>query len=200
MNTAELLFTRYHRVILGLLLVRPDQQFHVRELARMTGFPVGTLNRQLRRLAEGGILLAEKQGNQVRYQANRACPVFEELAGLFRKTTGLAYVVRDALAPEWEHVDLALIFGSMASGTARPQSDLDLLVISERGLREIVGLLFPLQEELRREINPVVMTRQEFAAETRKGSGLLRRIMDEPKIFVKGTQHDFEELAQNGTA
>lgn len=96
MTPDEVLFTRYHRVILGLLLLRPDERFHVRELARITGFQAGTLNRQLKRLQEGGILRAEKQGNQILYLANRASPVYEDLAGFFRKTSGLAYMVRDA--------------------------------------------------------------------------------------------------------
>jgi len=92
----ELLFSRYRRKLLGLLLLRPDQSFHVRELARLTALPPGTLHRELRQLAEAGLLLSERLGNQVRYRANRDCPIFPELASIFRKTSGLADVVAGA--------------------------------------------------------------------------------------------------------
>ena len=39
------------------------------------------------------------QGNQLRYQADSSCVVFEELASIMRKTSGLADVLRLALQP-----------------------------------------------------------------------------------------------------
>lgn len=81
----DLLFGTYRQRVLAQLLLHPESSYHVRELARLTGTTAGTLHKELARLAEVGLLLREKQGNQVRYQANRECPVFAELAGLFRK-------------------------------------------------------------------------------------------------------------------
>ena len=95
----DLLFGSYRQRVLGLLLLHPDEGFHVRELARQTGTSAGTLHKELARLAQDGLLLREEQGNQVRYRANRECPVFPELAGLFRKTTGVAVTLADALQP-----------------------------------------------------------------------------------------------------
>ena len=85
----DLLFGTYRQRVLAQLLLHPESSYHVRELARLTGTTPGTLHKELSRLAEVGLLLREKQGNQVRYQANRECPVFSELAGLFRKTSGI---------------------------------------------------------------------------------------------------------------
>ncbi len=98
-NPIELLFTAYRRQVLGLLLLRPDDSLHVREISRLTGVPAGSLHRELRTLTEAGLLLREPVGNQVHYRANRAAPLYPELAVIFRKTTGLADVLRDALAP-----------------------------------------------------------------------------------------------------
>lgn len=198
MDPAEALFTKYQRVVLGLLLLRPDERFHVRELARITGFPAGTLSRQLKHLAAAGILEVTRQGNQVSYQANRACPVFAELSGLFRKTSGLVYPIRDALAPRWDEINLALVFGSVAKGAAKPHSDLDILIVGNLGLRELVKLVSPLGESLGREINPVLMTKKKFTAGLANKDRLLERIKDEPKLFVKGAQDDFEELGGIG--
>jgi predicted nucleotidyltransferase/DNA-binding transcriptional ArsR family regulator len=84
-NPIDLLFTAYRRQVLGLLLPRPDDSLHVREISRLTGVPAGSLHRELRTLTEAGLLLREPLGNQVRYRANRAAPLYPELAGIFRK-------------------------------------------------------------------------------------------------------------------
>ncbi len=62
-NPVELLFTAYRRQVLGLLLLRPDDSLHVREISRLTGVPAGSLHRELRTLTEAGLLLREPAGN-----------------------------------------------------------------------------------------------------------------------------------------
>jgi DNA-binding transcriptional ArsR family regulator len=86
----ELLFGDYRRRILGLLLLHPEESFYMREIMRLAGVPSGSLHRELTALTEAGLLTRSESGNQVRYQADRSCPLFEELAGIFRKTTGPA--------------------------------------------------------------------------------------------------------------
>jgi hypothetical protein len=71
----------------------------VRQISRLSGVPAGSLHRELKLLAEAGLLTRTVSGNQVCYQADRACPIYDELASIFRKTTGLADVLREALEP-----------------------------------------------------------------------------------------------------
>lgn len=111
---ASLLFGAYRRRVLGLLLLHPEEAFHVREIARQTETNAGTLHKELARLAQAGLLNRERVGNQLRYSANRQCPIFEELASILRKTSGLADVLLDAIAPLGKRVKVALIFGSVA--------------------------------------------------------------------------------------
>ena len=152
----ELLFGSYRQRVLSLLLLHPDSSYYVRELARLTGTSAGTLHKELTRLAQAGLLLRQEQGNQVRYQANQACPVFPELAGLFRKTSGLVDVLADALRPLAADISLAFVFGSMARGDEQPGSDVDLMVIGSPAFGDVVKALYPAQEILQREINPVI--------------------------------------------
>lgn len=46
----EILFGAYRRQILGLLLLRSDVTFYVREIAHLTGVPAGSLHRELKLL------------------------------------------------------------------------------------------------------------------------------------------------------
>ncbi len=185
-DPVTLLFNAYRRQVLGLLLLRPEASLHVREISRLTGVPAGSLHRELRALTEAGLLLREPAGNQVRYQANRACPIFPELAGIFRKTAGMADLLREALAPLADHIEAAFVFGSMAQGTETSTSDVDLFVLGEASFAEVVGQVSPLRERLGREVNPVVMSRAEFAAQRARGDRFVLRVMGEPKLFVTG--------------
>jgi DNA-binding IclR family transcriptional regulator len=52
----NLMFGAYRRKVLAVLLLRPDEDFHVRELERLTGVPAGSLHRELKALAAAGLL------------------------------------------------------------------------------------------------------------------------------------------------
>lgn len=189
----DVLFGTYRKKALSLLLLHPDTDYHVRELARLTGTAPGTLHKELAKLAATGLLLRKTQGNQVRYQANQQCPVFPELAGLLRKTTGAAEVLATALAPLAP--PLALIFGSVASGTETASSDIDLLIIGNIGFADVVRATHPAQAELGRDINPVVYSANEFKRRVDEQDPFVLDLLAKPKIFLTGTTHDLSQLA-----
>ena len=191
----DVLFAGTRQRVLAHLLLHPDASFHLRELARLTGSHAGTLTRELDKLTEAGLLLRGEQGNQVHYRANRAHPLFEELAAIFRKTHGAAAVLRGALAPLGERIRVALVFGSVARGAQSAGSDVDLLVVGEVGFAELVQALYPAQEELHREINPVLYSPDEFARRARLGEAFLREITGKPMVFLMGDKDDLAELA-----
>ncbi len=195
---ADLLFGTYRKKALSLLLLQPDADYHVRELARQTGTAPGTLHKELARLAAAGLLLRKEQGNQVRYQANRDCPVFPELAGLLRKTTGAAQVLTEALSPLAPQ--LALIFGSVASGTETANSDVDLLIVGDLGFADVVRATHPAQTDLGREINPVLYSPAEFLHRVQTGDPFVAEILARPKLFLVGTDHDLGQLARHTAA
>lgn len=196
MSLATILFTDYRRRVLGLLLLHPEQHYHVREIARLTGTVTGTLTRELAKLTEAGLLVKRQVGNQVQYTANRDCPVFEELASILRKTSGLADVLADALAPALAQIRCAFVYGSVASGRAGKFSDIDLLVIGDVDFSALISHLQPAQERLGREINPKVYSPAEWQALAGKGGAFVRDLLAKPKLFVIGGQDDLGEPAR----
>jgi predicted nucleotidyltransferase len=191
----DFLFGTYRQRALTQLLLNPDSSHHVRELARLTGTTPGTLHKELARLAESGLLLREKQGTQVRYRANRDCPVFAELAGLFRKTGGVIGVLAAALRTLSPMPELALVFGSIARGEENVRSDVDVLLIGDCSFGAAVKALHPAQEQLQREINPVLYTTAEFRRRIGKKEAFAGNILASPRIFVIGTEHELGKLA-----
>jgi predicted nucleotidyltransferase len=63
--------------------------------------------------------------------------VFDEIAGLLRKTAGIADVLRDAICALGESVTLAFIYGSIASGNETPRSDIDVMVLGSAGFADV---------------------------------------------------------------
>ena len=84
MLDTSILFSEYRRRVLGLLLLHPDERYHVREIARLTNTTAGTLHRELSKLAKANVLLRELSGNQVYYQANRNFPIYTEIASILK--------------------------------------------------------------------------------------------------------------------
>jgi predicted nucleotidyltransferase len=187
---SELLFPGYRRRVLGLLLLHPEETLHGREIARRTELPSGTLNRELARLADAGVLKRERRGNQLLYSAERACPVFEELASILRKTSGVADVLTAALAPARKRIRAAFVYGSVAGGRERAGSDVDLMVIGELGFAQAVKLLHPAQEVLGREISPRVYSGKEWRQKRRAPDAFLRDVLARPRIFVMGGERE----------
>jgi predicted nucleotidyltransferase len=176
---ANLLFGAYRHRVLTLLYLRPEDRFHVRMISRLTGVPAGSLHRELRQLADAGLLVAERSGNQVLYSANEASPVFHELASMLDKTAGTPPTLHDHAAeytvepagrlPELEHKALAAIcrkygvkkmslFGSAARNELRADSDVDLLVEFKKSSKTTSFDIVHMQDELsllfgKREVN-----------------------------------------------
>lgn len=196
MSLATLLFTDYRRRVLGLLLLHPERSYHLREIARLTATQPGTLARELNKLAEAGVLTKRKVGNQLQYGADRQCPIYEELASILRKTSGLADVLADALLAARDQIEVAFVFGSTASGKASAESDIDLLLIGELGFADAVAALYPAQEALGREINPKLYRPEEWRLALRERGSFIRDVRAKPKLFVIGDAAELQRLEE----
>jgi predicted nucleotidyltransferase len=183
----ELLFGAYRRQVLSLLLLRPDESFYVREIGRLTGVPAGPLHRELKALAEVGLLFRKASGNQVRYQASRDCPIYQELD-----------VLREALSAIADGVAVAFVFGSVAEGKEKLTSDIDLLVIGSASFGDVVERSHVARERLGREVNPVVMSKHAFRTKQRGRDGFISRVLKKPRIFIIGDASKLAELAEGG--
>jgi predicted nucleotidyltransferase len=193
-------FGAYRRQVLGLLLLHPGESFHLREIARATNTQPGTLRRELAQLADAGVLSREKVGNLVRYKADPACPIYDELRGILKKTAGVADVLREGLASLSDKISVAFVYGSVASGAERRSSDIDVIVVGSASFEEVVEALHSSQEELRREINPNVYSFVEFKKKAKEKGSFLARVLDEPKLFILGKEHDLRKLSANRKA
>ena len=188
------LFGKTRQAVLGLLFTHTEEAFYLRELARATGVGMGAVQREVKRLSEAGIIRRTVRGRQVYFQANPDCPAFAELKGLVLKTMGIGDVLRAALAPLAERVKVAFIHGSLARGSERAGSDVDLLVVGEVTFAEVVVTLSRAQRALRREVNPTVYPPKELRAKLAASHHFLTAVVKGAKVFLIGDEHELARL------
>jgi uncharacterized protein len=192
---ASALFSKNRRAILALLFGHPDRQFYLRQISRACGGGLGAIQRELGQLVNAGIIEREVRDKQVYFKASENCPVFEELKGLVVKTAGVADVLRISLAPLSDNIILAFVYGSVARGSHKRQSDIDLIIVGNVSFAIVVQSLAGAQESLSREVNPVVYSPKEFQSKITAGRHFLSSVMKKEKIFIIGDDNELERLA-----
>lgn len=177
-SLAGALFSSTQQRVLGLLFGQPQRTFFATEVIARVGAGSGAVQRELKKLADSGLVTVTRVGNQKHYQANPASPIYRELCSLVRKTVGLAEPLRQALEPEREAIRLALIYGSVAKGRDTAASDVDLLIVSDSlTLEHLYRLLRDAEQSLGRKINPTLYTSKEFRRRQEEGNPFLQRVL-----------------------
>ena len=186
-SITDALFSRTQQRVLGLLFGEPDRSFFATEIIERAGAGRGSVQRELERLADSGLVTVTRVGNQKHYQANAKAPVFSELHSLILKTSGVADPIRQALQPLARKIDLALIYGSVARGEAHVGSDVDVLVVSEDlMLEQLYSRILAAEKALGRKINPTLYTPEEFR-KRKQSSSFVQKVLTGPVIPLIGT-------------
>jgi len=193
MNTlAELLSSRARAEIFRLLFSGTAEELHIREMQRRSGMNDSTIRQELRKLVWLDLVHGRRDSNRVYYRAKKENPLYPDIRNLVLKTSGLADLLRDALRDS--RIQTAFVFGSIASGEEKAGSDVDLMVIGDLGLRSLSKLLFGIQEKIGREVNPHVLSEDEFRKRVEKKEHFVSSLMKGPRIFIIGSEHDLEAV------
>jgi DNA-binding transcriptional ArsR family regulator len=189
---AELLSSRVKAEIFRLLFGVAPRELHVREIERQSGLADATVRQELRRLSRLGVVESRRDGNRTYYRANIRHPLYPDIRSLTLKTNGLAGVLREALAHPG--IRLAFVFGSVAAGAEKAESDVDLMVIGAVSLRQFSKLLSGVSAKVGREINPHVFTAEEFVRRKKASDHFVSTVSGAPKLFVIGSEDELEAM------
>lgn len=189
-----ILSSRVRAEIFRLLFGLNEKELHMREMERQAALSLGTIRQDLQKLVKLDLVKARRDGNRLYYRANTENPLFPEIRNLVLKTAGLVEVIKSAL--DREGIEVAFIFGSLARSKERAGSDVDLMVIGTIGLRSLSGRLAGGSEQIGREINPHVLSIEEFRRRKQNGNHFLSNVIASPKLFIIGSENDLEAMGR----
>lgn len=182
--------------VLCLFLMHPEEEYYQRSLAEKTGHSLAQVQYALERIEQAGLVNKKKSGNRLYYKVEKSHPAFEDLKRAFFKTVALGDVIREALKPLEKKIMFAFVYGSIAKGQDRPDSDLDLLLIGSVTLKDIANAVADLSEKLKREVSPVNYTPATFVERLKEGNRFALELLETPKIWLIGKEDEFARLAE----
>lgn len=192
---ASILFSKVQQSILKLLYLNKNSDFHTNEIIRLSQSGRGAVQRELEKLVQANFITVKQVGNQKRYQANQALSFYSELRNIIIKTFGLA----DVLSQELKRllptrIKIAFIYGSFAKQTDSAESDIDLMLIGDDlTYADTFPILHVIESSLSRKINPTFYSPVEWKGKYRDDNHFVSRIIEQPKIFLIGTEDELKE-------
>lgn len=170
--------------MLALLLLQPERVWTLQGLVETLGAPQSSVHRELERAEAAGVIGRDATVRPHRFRAAVEDPLFEPIEMMLSRTVGVEAELRGIL--ERDDVDVALIFGSWAGGSRRPESDIDVLVVGDVDLRELRRRVRPVGESAGRRVDLTVLAADEFRRLVAEGSSFARSVMEGPTIALVG--------------
>jgi predicted nucleotidyltransferase len=199
MNTlAEILSSKTRAEFFRLLFGLNQKEYYLREIAKCSGLAIGTIQQEALKLENLGLILKRRDGNRTYFSANRDHPIYQNIHDLVLKTTGLRDVLTSYLPNNL--IKFAFVFGSIATGTEQPDSDIDLFVVGDIGLRGLSKYLTEPSQIIGREINSYTISKKELTNKITQNDHFISTVISSQKLFIKGDENEFGKLVEKWLA
>jgi predicted nucleotidyltransferase len=177
------LSSNLRKKLLGYYFSNADSSFYVRELAKILQLDPTNLSRELYALERIGLFEVEQKGNSKFYKLNKFYPTFRELKALVMKTVGVVGLFKQVFK-NISGVDLALLYGSFATGREDQMSDIDLLIVSDHNSKIFYDKLPELEKKTGREVNLTIYSAKEFSQKKNTDPFLLNVLENKYEIIT----------------
>ena len=156
--------SQHQAELLMWLLLHPDREYGVTDLATRLGVPLSTLHREVGRLDDAGLIASRALGRNRLLRANTDHPAAAALTQLLEVTFGPKAVVAEEF--NLQGVEQVVIFGSWAARYAGesgpPPHDIDVLVLGKLDSADLYDAADRAQARLGVQVNPVGRTRRQW--------------------------------------
>jgi len=182
--------SEFFRILFGI----DSNEYYLREIERLSRLAIGTIKQEADKLEKIGLIRMRRDGNRTYYSANKEHPLYTTIQTMVLKTSGLSDIIRQSLSIDG--IEIAFIFGSIAAGSEKHNSDIDLFIIGDISLRSLSKLLKEPVQRIGREINPHIMTREEFVRRKNEKEHFVTTILESPKLMIKGNENELARLGE----
>jgi predicted nucleotidyltransferase len=170
--------------ILAALLLNPEREYGLTDLARRFDAPLSTVHGEVKRLTDAGLLRRRSVGRSAMVQANTSNRLVEPLAELLFLSWGPLQVVADEFSG-LHGAERVLIFGSWAARYLQrpgpPPHDLDILVVGHPARGDVYDAADRAQQRLGMPVNPVIRSSEAWQ---QVADPLVQQIRSGPLVAV----------------
>lgn len=171
--------------LLALLLLAPDRERTVTEIAAEVGGSMPTVHREIERLVTAEFLTQRRSGRNRYIRANREHPLYRPVREIIEYAYGPRVVLPELLA-DVGGVEEAYVYGSWAArmsgeAGADPQ-DIDVLVVGSPDRVEIQEAASAAEARLGREVNMRVVSSERWQ---NADEPFLRTVKDRPLVRLR---------------
>jgi predicted nucleotidyltransferase len=176
--------------LLGLLLLQPERDWTIGELSKTLRATPSSVHREVLRAVDAGLVRKDDRQRPHQFRAAADSPAYPPLRDLLGLTVGVPERLRRALSDSAD-IQLVALHGSWASGRVRPDSDLDVLVVTDGDRRELRRKITRLGRDIGRDVDASVLAPRALRQLAAEANPFLLSIIRGPRIDVMG---DLDEL------
>jgi len=173
--------------MLTLLLLHPDAEYTLSEVADKLSLPLTTVQREATRLSGSGLIRERRVGRSRLVSANPASRYTRPLTELVSLAFGPQFVIGEEFAAL--SATAVAIYGSWAARyegiTGPAPNDVDVIVIGEVPRRDMYEAAERAEQRLGLPVNPVVCPRWRWLA---AADPLIQQVRSAPLVWVIGEE------------
>jgi len=179
------IFRSQHQAeMLAVLMLHPNQDFTLSDLARCLGVPASTLHLETQRMVDAGLLTSRQVGRSRLLRANTDNRIVGPLTDLLAATFGALPVVEEEFA-DIPDADMVVIFGSWAARHAgvagMAANDVDVLVLGNPARGAVYDAAERAEARLGYPVNAVVRPIERWAT---IGDALVEQVRASPHVVL----------------
>lgn len=185
---APLFRTAGQAAILAEVLL-PETSLGLSELAERTGLPRSSAHREVKRLAEAGLLKVKTVGREWQIAPNPDSPLTAPVRQILAVSFGAVPLLTEGLSTI-DGIETAFVFGSFAARAAGvpgpPPNDIDVLVIGDPDALAVYAACREVSDVVGRPVNATIMTRAEWDEAVQRKSAFTVDVGAHPTLPLIG--------------
>ena len=190
----ELFGSEVRARVITWLCTHDEEPIVGRQLARELGSSPTAVSDALVKLEELGLIRAgQNLGRAKPYYLNRDFPLLPGLRSVVQHAVGVVALLREKLGGR-DDIDVAFIYGSLAAGDDRPNSDADLFVVGDVDGVELAKTVRQVERQVGKAIDLIHWSAADLARQVHDPSSFLSAVLRQPKVFVKGDEDELRRV------
>lgn len=177
----EKLFSSKTRVrLLDLFFRNPGQEYYLRELQRLCGVEIRSIQYELENLENLNLVVSRKAGNLKYFRIKEDHIFAKELRDIFLKAAGWEVLLRTRLGAV-PGIEEAFIFGQAAVKDRNPADGISLVVIGTADSSLLESAVFDVEKTTGVTVDCTITGREEWEDELKAQNPFIRDVLSSPR-------------------